>query len=373
MAGDVDEPVLAGHERAARRGRGLSRGRLVARAVDDDHVEADAADHDPADRLAGSCCARKRRRLDGDPPLGCQRETARVRVTGGTRRTAVELLWQSFVLLPVRVQRGERVLPLPDDDCPGQHEDARTRSSDRPAIRCEAPHLSRATRGGPPRMRVSPPREHDPPDRLADRAPRRPLGRARIRRIAAGGEREQLARAGGPGECDDEARQRRVAERVEPGHVPRRIEAEAVAGRERPEQERRARRSRAGGRPRGSRARLAAPAAARATRAARAGGRSSANGFVATTSRPTTPSASSAAAWPASSSSARNRPPREQPFPGDEPAERGEHAEDDQAGGRPAGRSSARGAAAHRRARRRARENRPKSAPHQSQKARRLR
>ena len=67
----------------------------------------------------GRAARRKRRRLDGDPP-GLQREIGRFHVKRvELGEPPVELLGE-VVLLPAGIRRRERVLPLPDDDCPGQ-------------------------------------------------------------------------------------------------------------------------------------------------------------------------------------------------------------------------------------------------------------
>src|SRR5581483_4594569 len=64
-------------------------------------------------------------------------------------------------------------------------------------------------------------------------------GRRRVRRVAAGGERDELRGRGRPGERDDEGGGRRVAVREEREHVPGGVRAEPVAARERPEEKRR--------------------------------------------------------------------------------------------------------------------------------------
>src|SRR6266498_3936367 len=51
MTGDVDESVLAGYE-ASEVAAGPLLERVVVGAVDEDHVEAEARDPDPADRVA---------------------------------------------------------------------------------------------------------------------------------------------------------------------------------------------------------------------------------------------------------------------------------------------------------------------------------
>ena len=140
---------------------------------------------------------------------------------------------------------------------------------------------------------------------LAKRAARRPLRCSRIGRVPSAGERDELPRAGCPRERDHEAGQRRVPEREEPGDVPRRVEAEPVAVGERPEQERRARRTRRRGRHARAQSGLSRTCGSQSQMCSDGSRKMSANGFVATTSSATTPSASSAAAWPASSSSGR--------------------------------------------------------------------
>ena len=145
--------------------------------------------------------------------------------------------------------------------------------------------------------------EHDAADRLPDRPSRRPLVRARVRRVPSGGERGELPGRGEPAEQDDEQRQRRVADARRARRRTRGVVAEPVAVGERPEQERRpgeAREQDERARPAG---RARARAVARARCAVTAGGRGGRTGSVATTSSPTTARASSAAVWPASSSS----------------------------------------------------------------------
>src|SRR5581483_7928082 len=87
--------------------------------------QPDPADRDAADRLADLRLAAERRGVGGDrAALGGEIPADGDAVELG--ELAVEARRQ-LALLPVRVERRERVLPLPDDDRPGEREDARRR------------------------------------------------------------------------------------------------------------------------------------------------------------------------------------------------------------------------------------------------------
>ena len=93
-------------------------------SLDDHHLQADAADLQPADRVARVQRARVRACLGGDLPLH-RGEVLAVRRLRAVRVHAPLVAVREPVLLDVRVDRGERVLPLPDDDDPRQREHAR--------------------------------------------------------------------------------------------------------------------------------------------------------------------------------------------------------------------------------------------------------
>ncbi len=92
-------------------------------AVHEHHVQSDPADHDPADRLPALRVAAKTGGLvRDDAPLGGERAVAAVGgLIGG--EFPVERM-RELVLLPVRVERRERVLPLPHEQRPGERENA---------------------------------------------------------------------------------------------------------------------------------------------------------------------------------------------------------------------------------------------------------
>src|SRR5579864_795327 len=79
--------------------------------------------------------------------------------------------------------------------------------------------------------------EDEPAYRFAHGSARRPLDGRRVGRVSAGRDRDQLRGRSGPREADDESGRRRVAERVQPGDVPRRLDAEAVPRREGPHEQ----------------------------------------------------------------------------------------------------------------------------------------
>ena len=126
MSRDVHEAVLPGHERAKVSPRPFSERRFI-RAVDDDHVHAEAWNDDPADRLP-DCggMAKPGRCLLDCASLGGKRFLAHSALG---RELVLELLGK-LVLLPSGVQPRERVLPLPDDDHPGQGESTDAGQSD---------------------------------------------------------------------------------------------------------------------------------------------------------------------------------------------------------------------------------------------------
>ena len=125
VARDVDEPVLPGHERALLASRAFLE-RLVVGAVDEHQVQAHARHAYPPDRLtAGRARAVALRVARDDRSLGRRGRPAIVLRT--TRRVCV--LRRELVLLPLRVERGERVLPLPDEQCPGSVRRPRRRAA----------------------------------------------------------------------------------------------------------------------------------------------------------------------------------------------------------------------------------------------------
>jgi hypothetical protein len=139
VARDVDEAVLARHVRALV-AAGPFLQRVVVGAVDENHVEPDAADDDPPDRLPGSRSATEACRVlrDGDSLGG------KVAVVGPDVPELGELAVErrrERALLPVRVERAERVLPAPHDHCPHEQQCA---DADQDAARdpCRATHSS---------------------------------------------------------------------------------------------------------------------------------------------------------------------------------------------------------------------------------------
>jgi hypothetical protein len=100
----------------------------VVGSLDDDHAEADAPDPQASDRVAGVKRVLVRACLGRDLPLDC-REVAARRARVLCLDTTLVAVRQS-VLLDVRVQRSERVLPLPDDDDPGERDYARDDQQD---------------------------------------------------------------------------------------------------------------------------------------------------------------------------------------------------------------------------------------------------
>src|SRR5919201_416032 len=122
VSGDVKEPVLTGHERAQVAARPLLQ-RLVIGAIDEDHVHAHARHADAADRLPARRIEPVAACLAGDvAPLGGERGRRDGRVL--ERLEAMPVLSRQLVLAPLRVEGGERVLPLPHDDRPDERERA---------------------------------------------------------------------------------------------------------------------------------------------------------------------------------------------------------------------------------------------------------
>src|SRR6478735_9754663 len=117
MSSDVDEPVFAWHERAGIAARAFLE-RLVVGAVDEHHVHAHAGNANTPDRLsAGRARAVARRFTRNAPALVGER---RGRDRGRERLDALLVLRCELVLFPLRIERRERVLPLPDEESPGE-------------------------------------------------------------------------------------------------------------------------------------------------------------------------------------------------------------------------------------------------------------
>ena len=132
--------------------------------------------------------------------------------------------------------------------------------------------------------------------------------RRRVRRVAAGRDREHLGGHSSPGEHEDEGEGRHVSERRELGKVPGRVEAEPEAQGHRAEDEQWSRE--AGDVQQRARSRASRPRACTSQSHAWAEGRtnSSAWGFVPISTRAMTASAASATAMPATSSSESTGP-----------------------------------------------------------------
>src|SRR5512146_2177416 len=118
--------------------------RLVIGALDDHHLEADATDLQPPDRVAGVKCALVRARLCGDLHLHRGKVLPVCRL-GVVRVDAAVVAAREVVLLNVRVERGERVLPLPHDDDPGEREHA-AGDQQQAEYAAEEPHYVRRAR-----------------------------------------------------------------------------------------------------------------------------------------------------------------------------------------------------------------------------------
>src|SRR5205085_12346937 len=88
--------------------------------------------------------------LGGDrAPLGCERRAGEP--VGLKRRGTLLVLRLQLVLLPRRVERGERVLPLPDEQRPDEREQARS-GQDGSEDAYVTPQVSLLTRDEPTRM-----------------------------------------------------------------------------------------------------------------------------------------------------------------------------------------------------------------------------
>src|SRR5207248_9357931 len=96
--------------------------RVVVGAVDHDHVQMHPGDADAPDRLTAMRVPAVMLCLGGDRALlGSERYSPELLGAKGGR--ALVVLRCELVLLPRRVERGERVLPLPDEKGPEQGED----------------------------------------------------------------------------------------------------------------------------------------------------------------------------------------------------------------------------------------------------------
>ena len=98
---------------------------MFVRPVEEDHLEIQAGNDDPADRGACGQCASVPGGLSGDqqpflPWRGRAREDR-----GAVCPGLPFVLARKHVLLVLRVERRERVLPEPDDDDPDECKDAR--------------------------------------------------------------------------------------------------------------------------------------------------------------------------------------------------------------------------------------------------------
>ena len=170
--------------------------------------------------------------------------------------------------------------------------------------------------------------KHGAANGLAQRPARRPLARARVRRVAADGRAPSSCAGGGePGRRRSPPRQPDVAGRGQLRQVPGRVEAEPVAERERAEQEQRPGEARAEHGQRAPRSAVAAPAAARARRAATAAGRSARTGSSRRRGARRPPSASSARGRAGELLGRRTGPRGTSRCAGDEPAEHDEDGE----------------------------------------------
>ncbi len=121
VTGDVHQLAFTGHVAPAVPARPLGQ-RVVVGAVDEDHAQPELGDADPADRLTAvrakpvqTSFPRDRlpRRRDRDAG---PRQPRRVVLGEPVLVALCEL-----VLLPVGVDSGERVLPAPDDQHPGEN------------------------------------------------------------------------------------------------------------------------------------------------------------------------------------------------------------------------------------------------------------
>src|SRR5262249_49919654 len=122
VAGDVDETVLPRHERLQVAPRPF-RQRVVVGAVDEDHVHAHPWDANTADRLAARRFQPIAPCLLRDAPL-LRSDRRSGHGGGGDRLAPLVVLRCELVLAPGRVERGEGVLPLPDDGRPDERQHA---------------------------------------------------------------------------------------------------------------------------------------------------------------------------------------------------------------------------------------------------------
>jgi hypothetical protein len=123
VSGDVDEAALPGHEGAEVSARPALQGRLI-RPVHEHHVQAQAGNHDPPDRLPYSGPVAEASRGQRDRTrLGAERFRA-LELRAEIGRELLLQLRGEFVLLPSRVQARDRVLPAPDDYYPDQSKGA---------------------------------------------------------------------------------------------------------------------------------------------------------------------------------------------------------------------------------------------------------
>ena len=122
MSGDVDEAALPGHEGAEVSSRAALQRRLI-RPVHEHHVQAQAGNDDPPDRLpyVGGVAEASRCQLDCSCLGGKRLGSYEPRAWMG-RELMLELLGK-LVLLPFRIEARERVLPAPNDDHPDQSKD----------------------------------------------------------------------------------------------------------------------------------------------------------------------------------------------------------------------------------------------------------
>ena len=177
----------------------------------------------------------------------------------------------------VGVERGERVLPAPDEQRPGREHAGDDQHV--PSTASERPHGRRTLIVRQARRRVEAGVRATSGRSDAPRA----RSRVRVRRVAADGERGELARGGEPGHGDEHGTERDVADGGELGEVPRRVQprpkriANEPSSTSGPDEARRERQRPEPGPRR-------APAAATARRAARAAGRAARTGSSTTTS-----------------------------------------------------------------------------------------
>ena len=186
-------------------------------------------------------------------------------------------------LLEVRVDRGERVLPAPDDDDPRERERCPRRSA---ACRGSEPIFSSLpSERAAPLLGYAPAganREDDGADELAQRPAGGPLVARRVGRVPARGDRGELRRARRAAERDRDGGQRarsRSPTSSSRYHGASKPSPKRTRERERTISAARAARPRSTSSARGGRA-ACAPAAARARRAAPAGRRAARTGSL---------------------------------------------------------------------------------------------